>query len=72
MEIQTHKGMRKAEFAENKVRALSEEAAFERAMCSLPTNQEMTNAVKRNMRYNYCENQCLWGMITAKINVCGV
>ena len=37
MEIQTHKGMRKAKFAENKVTALSEEAAFERAMYLLPT-----------------------------------
>ena len=22
--------------------------------------------------YDYCEKQCLWGIITAKINVCGV
>ena len=27
-------------------------------------NQEVTNPVKRSMRYDYCENQCLWGSET--------
>ena len=53
MEIKTHRRMRKAKFAYNKVRVLLEQEASERAMYSLPTNE-------------------VWGMITPKINVCGV
>ena len=37
MESQTHRKMRKANFAESTGRVLLEEMAFERAMCPLPT-----------------------------------
>ena len=60
MEMQTHKRMRKVTVAENKVRVLLEEVAFERAMYSLSTN--------RQWQTPYSE---VLGIITTKINVCG-
>ena len=39
MEIKTHRRMRKAKFAKNKVRVLLEQETFERAMYSLATNE---------------------------------
>ena len=61
MEIQTHKKIRKANLAENKVRVFMEEVAFERAMCSLPTIRQ-GQSLRSEVR----------GRITAKVDVCGI